>query len=154
MGGLGRAVAGIGDANGDGLGDWLIATSRMVVGGGGVGVAQVFHGAVGNIANTPTQTLEHPMAAESFGAALASAGDTNGDGFLDVVVGAPSANNASIHLGGTTGVAASPVRLLVGSVMSADFGGAVAHATPNKRSFERRCVRRSGARQRASRCIG
>ncbi|MFO0559749.1 MAG: integrin alpha [Polyangiales bacterium] len=137
--GLGAAVSGIGDANNDGFSDWGITSFRMAAGGAGmVGVVQVFHGAVGNVAMTPAQLLEHPMAADTFGASLSSAGDVDGDGFLDLVVGAPGANSASVHRGSTTGITAAPVRVLVGTTMFGEFGRAVAHATNKLRVVRRR----------------
>ena len=93
--GLGGAVAGAGDVNGDGYADVLLGASQ------GAGAAYVFHGAEEGLADgTRTSSLDDAAwSLESIeegaelGAAVASAGDVNGDGYFDVVVGAPGSTS-------------------------------------------------------------
>jgi len=67
----------------------------------------------------------------AFGTTVASAGDLDGDGFDDVAVGAPQANDfaghAYLYRGGATGIRAAPFLTLRGTdVAGAYYGGALA----------------------------
>ncbi len=82
-GNLGTGVEGAGDTNGDKIPD-------VVASAPGVGKAFVYSGRDGRL----LRTFEAPVpaeqaAAEQFGRHISGAGDVNGDGFADVIVGAP-----------------------------------------------------------------
>ncbi|MFO0602216.1 MAG: FG-GAP-like repeat-containing protein [Polyangiales bacterium] len=121
---FGYAVAAAGDVNRDGYGD-------IVVGGylaAGAGRAYVFYGSAGGITARPSLTLNSPSAGNaSFGYAVAGAGDVNGDGYADVVVGAngvgTGAGAAYVYLGGAAGLAATPAVSLTSA--GGAFGTAV-----------------------------
>ena len=127
--GLGIAVASAGDVNGDGFSDVIIGASRA-------DQAQVYLGSIAGLSATPTRVLEAPDPMSSFGFSVASAGDLNGDGFGDVIVGAygasPSghdlAGSTSVFLGDATGVIATPSVTLSGDEARARFGYSVAGA--------------------------
>jgi hypothetical protein len=135
--GFGASVSSAGDVNGDGLADLVVGASqadpaaRM-----NAGTASVFLGATSGILITPFQVLEGASAGDSFGTAAAGAGDVNGDGYADVVVGAwladPSgrmeAGAASVFIGGSTGLASTAQRVLAGESAGDQFGGSVASA--------------------------
>jgi len=99
------------DVNGDGYAD-------VVVGASGAsaltGRAHVFLGSPTGLGQTPATTLEGPDGELGyFGAAVASAGDVNGDGYADVIVGANGdggtrAGRAHLFLGGPSGLDAFP----------------------------------------------
>ena len=81
---LGTAVANSGDVNGDGYADVLVGVPAA-----GNGAAVVYTGSASGPSTTPTWTLNGTQSGSRFGAAVASAGDVNGDGRSDIVVGSP-----------------------------------------------------------------
>ncbi|MGH7946943.1 MAG: FG-GAP-like repeat-containing protein [Opitutaceae bacterium] len=85
---FGSAVAGPGDANRDGLPDLLVGAPGQRVGGrANQGQAYLLSGAGGRLLLTLDNPV--PQADAAFGAAVAGAGDVNGDGAPDLLVGAP-----------------------------------------------------------------
>jgi hypothetical protein len=100
---IGKAVAAAGDVNGDGIGDVIV--SSIFTGAGEAYV--VFGTASGFAADVSVTSLTGSNGFKIVGAAgdfmgrdVASAGDVNGDGFDDVIVGATNANNVGGY-GGT-----------------------------------------------------
>ncbi|MCK6528691.1 FG-GAP-like repeat-containing protein, partial [Myxococcota bacterium] len=93
---LGHAVAGVGDVDGDGLDD-------VAVGGEAAGSAFLFLGPLDGIReDTSADSLfVAELATDRAGSALAGAGDVDGDGLPDVLVGAQGANAG----GGDSGAA-------------------------------------------------
>src|SRR5690606_31555460 len=88
---LGWAVASAGDVNGDGHAD--VTEGGPTFGQAGDGAALVFHGGASGIADgrpaSEAGRLESNQPGAELGASVASAGDVNGDGYGDVIVGAP-----------------------------------------------------------------
>ena len=80
---FGIGVADAGDVNGDGLHDYLVGAPTE----GDPGAAYVFDGATGTL----LRTLVPPAPLPSFGFAVASVGDLDGDGAPEHLVGAPLA---------------------------------------------------------------
>jgi hypothetical protein len=89
--GVGSSVAGVGDINGDGFGDVVVGAHQYDNGEVDEGTAFVYFGGVPMNTGVDAQ-LESNQAAARFGFSLA-VGDTNGDGFADVAVGAPALDN-------------------------------------------------------------
>lgn len=86
---LGTSVAPAGDMNGDGYDDILAGAPGY---SSGNGRAYLYYGgAVMN--NSADKTFFNVVASENFGSSIASAGDVNGDGFQDIIIGA-MLNNA------------------------------------------------------------
>ena len=85
---FGGSVAVAGDVNGDGFADLVVGAAYNSAGGAQAGRAYVFLGGAGSFDTTPDGILTGAATMDSFGASVAGAGDVNGDGFADVVVGA------------------------------------------------------------------
>ncbi|HQQ62074.1 MAG TPA: FG-GAP-like repeat-containing protein [Pseudomonadales bacterium] len=81
---LGRSVAGAGDVNGDGYPDLVVGAYGDDNTGDGAGSARVLSGANGAV----LYTFNGQAAGDGFGIAVSGAGDVNGDGKADILVGA------------------------------------------------------------------
>lgn len=104
---FGSSVAGVGDVNGDGYAD--LAVGAPQAGTSASGAVYLYQGGPGGLAATPALTLTG-AASSSFGGTLAGAGDVNGDGYDDLLVGAQSASSVTLYLGGSDGlVTALPI---------------------------------------------
>jgi hypothetical protein len=120
---FGYSVATAGDVNGDGYADVVIGAPEA----GGTGRAYIFQGGPGGLSSTPVLTL-NGAAASRFGHSVSTAGDINSDGFSDVLIGAPSAGNLSVHLGSVLGLTTTPHELLPNPQVGSNYGWAVATA--------------------------
>ena len=95
--GLGRGgVCGLGDVNSDGKGDLLVGSPFADIEGGNSGLTTVFSGQNG----AELHSFVWAETGDLSGYSVASAGDVNGDGIQDVLVGAPSADEGSNGSGG------------------------------------------------------
>jgi hypothetical protein len=120
----GVAVASVGDVNGDGFGDIVVSSS-------GARQARIFLGAAAGLGQQPAATLTAPPASDEYGAAVDGAGDVDGDGYDDVIVGAPAADSgrAYVYFGGAAGVDTANGLVFVGpGQVGGRFGHAVAGA--------------------------
>lgn len=86
---FGYAVSTAGDVNGDGYSDVIIGAPKYDGGQTDEGRAYVYHGSASGLGTTPAWTKEADQAGAQFGLAVSTAGDVNGDGYADVIVGAP-----------------------------------------------------------------
>lgn len=87
--GFGISVDGAGDVNRDGYDDIIVGAPGYDGGETDEGRAFVFTGSAGGLSTTPFRIFEENQAGAGFGQSVAGAGDVNGDGFADVIVGAP-----------------------------------------------------------------
>ncbi len=132
---LGRFTSCAGDVNGDGYSDVIVGAVNYDNGETDEGVVFVYHGSSSGISSTPTTTLEEDQAGASFGQCVSSAGDVNGDGYADVIVGAIYYDNgqtdegaAFIYLGSSSGLSTNADVRLEADQADANFGQAVAGA--------------------------
>jgi hypothetical protein len=120
-----------GDVNGDGYGD--VVARGFVEGPQPSVYVSVYLGSAAGLATVPAAEATNPNN-RCFGDSFASAGDVNGDGFADVVVGAPSWPNSApeaayIYLGNATGFATPPAATLTPPDGSSGFGESVCGAS-------------------------
>jgi hypothetical protein len=139
--GFGRSVASAGDVNGDGFSDLVVGAYAAAPGGRtDAGSASVFHGSASGVTTAPVRVLEGVAGRDFFGRSVASAGDVNGDGLGDLVVGAGGADpggrmeagSASVFHGNATGIATTPARVLDGAAAGDSFGLSVASAVEDR----------------------
>ena len=126
---FGYSVAGAGDVNGDGYDD-------VVVGALGyssfTGRAYVFAGSSAGVSSTATTTLTGGATSDYFGVSVSGVGDVNGDGYDDVIVGAPwyssRTGRAYVHVGSSAGLSSTATTTLTGGATSDIFGSSLSGA--------------------------
>jgi hypothetical protein len=92
---FGHSVSGAGDVNGDGFGDVIVGAYTAANGQVREGRAYVYYGSSTGLAATAAWTVESNQAEAQLGQSVSGAGDVNGDGFDDVIVGAFEFDNGS-----------------------------------------------------------
>lgn len=141
---LGVSVAVAGDINADGYEDVVIGAPNSDAGGGLAadrGEAYVFLGGADGIANcdvetcAPTATIRGIADFNRLGSSVASAGDVNGDGYSDVLIGVPTGagavGQALLFYGGTLAGSLSANdadEVVEGAVLNDNVGFSVAGA--------------------------
>jgi hypothetical protein len=132
---FGWSVATAGDVNGDGYSDVIVGAPNYANGQTGEGRAFVYLGGPSGLAATPAWTAESDQAGDRFGWSVATAGDVNGDGYSDVIVGAPyyaygqtDEERAFVYLGSAAGLATTPAWRAESDQAYAGFGNSVAAA--------------------------
>jgi len=107
---VGTRIASAGDVNADGFADVAVSAGSTDEPSG---VVLIFLGSSTGLSATPDQVLTGGAGSVTFGWALASAGDVNGDGASDLLVGDPfvgtDAGRASLFQGQSTAVAGALV---------------------------------------------
>src|SRR5262245_10237003 len=127
--GFGVSVATAGDVNGDGYADVIVGASAYQNGQTGEGRAFVYQGSAAGLATEPAWTAEGEQQGANFGISVGTAGDVNGDGYDDVIVGANFYDNgqtdegrAYVYLGSASGLAATPSWIAESDQADASFG--------------------------------
>ncbi len=132
---LGIAVAGAGDVNGDGFDDVIAGAYGYDHPEIDEGAAFVFHGSIAGIGASPSWESEGNQGAALYGGAVSGAGDVNGDGFDDVIIGADHGDQGEldeglvfVYLGSSEGLGDTPNWIAEGNQAAAEFGYSVAAA--------------------------
>jgi hypothetical protein len=87
---FGRSVGTAGDVNGDGYDDVIVGAPKLDNGEMDEGRAYFFTGSATGLAITASWTTESNQAQAWYGRAVGTADDVNGDGYADILVGAPN----------------------------------------------------------------
>ena len=119
---FGRAVASAGDINGDGFIDLAVAS------GPAPGAVTVYLGGPAGPGGAGT-ALSAGDVTSGFGDTMASAGDVNGDGYGDLLVG--GLEHAQVFLGSSGGLATTAALTLVGSTANGSSGEATVVQGPS-----------------------
>ncbi|MFC1572242.1 FG-GAP-like repeat-containing protein [Candidatus Eisenbacteria bacterium] len=133
---FGTSVASAGDVNGDGFGDVIIGAQNYDNGQAGEGAAFVYRGSASGLGGEPHWFAESDQIDASLGFSVSSAGDVNGDGFSDVIVGIHNWDEgvtadigaAWVYHGSPTGLSTTPDWQAIGTYPGGRFGSPVASA--------------------------
>jgi hypothetical protein len=93
----GSSVGTAGDVNGDGYSDVIVGVPGYDGGLANQGQAYVYHGSRDGLGVVPEWYKGIGQAGAHFGAEVATAGDVNGDGYADVIIGAPEYTGNTGH---------------------------------------------------------
>ncbi len=131
----GASVAGAGDVNGDGFDDLIVGADGYDAGEADDGRAFLFLGRATGLAESPSWTSDGNRARAGHGASVAGAGDVNGDGYADLLVGAPGSGlppllpgRVSLYFGGPSGPSTTASWISHGVQTADAFGASVSGA--------------------------
>lgn len=124
---FGYSVSDAGDVNNDGFDDVIVGSPA----GGSNEHARVFSGLDGSLLHSLVGVQSTSLLGDDFGYSVSGAGDTNGDGFVDVLVGAPWADGPVANTGSArlySGLDGTLLREWVGEEGGDRFGHSVSDA--------------------------
>jgi len=128
---FGRSLNPAGDINGDGFADIIVGAPNH---NSRKGRASVYFGGPQGFSST-TWVAEVDQDGAEFGGAVAAAGDVNGDGFADIIIGAHKYNGGEdkegrvfVYYGSASGLPATPSWMAEIDQKGANFGASVSSA--------------------------
>ncbi len=127
----GFRVAGAGDVNGDGYSEVIVGAPDYTTGEERDGKAFLYHGSVSGLSEAAEWTGTGTGFRARYGYSVSSAGDVNGDGYDDVLVGSHNYLNrggAFIYHGSAGGLTGTAGCVLTGSHIDCQFGICVSSA--------------------------
>lgn len=132
---LGHALSTAGDVNGDGFSDVILAAYLFDNGQTNEGAVFIHHGSASGVNPVAAKTIEGNQVEAQMGFAVNAAGDHNGDGYGDIIIGARFYDNGQanegavfIHNGSPTGVSQTANAVIESNQGEAWMGNAVASA--------------------------
>ena len=132
---LGRSAAPAGDVNGDHYADVIVGAPEYADGQTTGGAAFVYQGSVSGLAPMPNWRATAGQEDSDFGYSAGTAGDVNGDGYADVIIGAPSYTTAFypqglvfVYHGSASGLSPDPDWAVIGDDIDGYFGRSVGTA--------------------------
>ncbi|MFH1536916.1 MAG: integrin alpha [Patescibacteria group bacterium] len=131
---FGTSVSSAGDVNGDGFDD-VIVGAPYESGELQKGAAYIFHGSATGLSTTANWIGEGAIEEGEYGWSVSSAGDVNGDGYDDVIVGAPYDENgeseegmAYVYYGSASGLSTTADWTTEGNEVGKFYGWSVSSA--------------------------
>ena len=133
---FGYAVARIGDVNHDGKADWAVGAPGSNANGAASGRVYVFYGRTSPLASADL-VIDGASGGDQFGHAISAAGDFDGDGYDDFIVGAPYSDLRALEAGAAYviyGAAGGPstslaqATVFTGQIFEDHFGWSVSDA--------------------------
>lgn len=132
---LGLAIAPAGDIDGDGYADLLVAAPNWDGDATDAGRVELYMGSPSGLELVPAWSFTGTYAGELLGLGIAGEGDVDGDGYADILVGAPrhrtpieSRGRVYLFRGGPSGPSLTPDWFVDGQQADALFGASVGFA--------------------------
>jgi hypothetical protein len=129
--GFGQSVDTAGDVNGDGYADVIVSAPSYKVEQDIDGRVYGFYGSSSGLSQNEVWTADSDQYADNFGLAISTAGDVNGDGYSDIIIGANLYNGrgaAWVYHGSASGLGATWDWRVVGDQFSSGYGDSVSTA--------------------------
>ena len=133
--GFASSVHSTGDVNGDGYSDIIVGAPLYDNGEADEGRVFVYYGSAAGLSSVVNWTAEPNQTNAKFGTSVSGAGDINGDGYSDIIVGAPFYDNVEanegrvfVYYGSATGLLADANWTAESNQMDANFGTSVSCA--------------------------
>jgi FG-GAP repeat/FG-GAP-like repeat len=133
---FGISVSSAGDVNGDGYGDVIVGQRYYTNGQEHEGRVYVYHGSSSGLSTTAVWVVESNMENARFGISSSTAGDVNGDGYDDIIVGAYTYSSeggtdsgaAFVYYGSSSGLSTTSAWMVESDQVNASYGFCVANA--------------------------